>query len=58
VIKSRRIGWAGNVAGMRERREAYGVLVEKPEGKRPLGRPRRKWKDKFKIDLQEIVWGH
>ena len=57
MIKSRRIGWDGHVAGMRERREAHRVLVEKPEGKRPLGRHRRKWKDNIKIDLQEVGWG-
>ena len=56
MIKSR-IGWDGHVAGMRERREAHRVLVEKPEGKRPLGRHRRKWKDNIKIDLQEVGWG-
>jgi len=43
VIKSRRMRWAGNVAHMGERRGVYRVLVRKPEGKRPLGRPRRKW---------------
>jgi len=41
---------------MRERREAHRVLVEKPEENRPLGRPRRKWKDNIKIDLQEVGW--
>ena len=45
VIKSRRIRWAGHVARMGERRGLYRVLVGKPEGKRPLGRPRRRWKD-------------
>jgi hypothetical protein len=52
VIKSRIIRWARNVAGMRERKEAHGVLEEKSEGKRPLGRPRHKWKDNIKIDLR------
>jgi len=56
VIKSRRIRWDWHVAGMRERREAHRVLVEKPEENRPLGRPRRKWKDNIKIDLQEVGW--
>ena len=53
VIKSRR-GWAGHVARMGERRGIYRVLVGKPEGKRPLGRPRRRWEDNIKIDLQEL----
>jgi hypothetical protein len=57
VIKSR-IRRAGNVAGMKDRREANGVSEEKPEGKRPLARSRRKWKDNIKIDLQEVGWGH
>jgi hypothetical protein len=42
IIKSRRMRWAGHVVGMREKRNAYGILVEKPEGKRPLERPRRR----------------
>jgi len=52
MIKSRRMRWAGNVARMGESRGVYRVLVGKPEGKRPLGRPRRKWKDNIKIDLK------
>jgi len=53
-MKSRRIRWAGHVACMR-RGEAYIVfLVGKPEGKRPLGRPRRRWEDNIKMDLQEV----
>jgi hypothetical protein len=56
VMKSRRIRWAGHVALMRERKGAYRVLLETPEGKRPLGRPRRIWKDNIKLDLQEV--GH
>jgi hypothetical protein len=43
VIKSKRIRWAGNVAHMREMRNAYTIFIGKPEGKRPLGRPRRRW---------------
>jgi hypothetical protein len=43
IIKSRRMGWAGHVAQMGEKRNAYRILVGKPEGKRPLGRPRRRW---------------
>ena len=48
---------AGNVARMGERRGVYRVLVGKPEGKRPLGRPRRRWEDNIKKDLQEVGWG-
>jgi hypothetical protein len=54
VIKSRRMGWAGHVARMGEGRGAYRVLVGRPEGKRPLGRPRRRWEDNIKMDLGEI----
>jgi hypothetical protein len=50
VIKSRRMGWAGHVAHMGEERGVYRVLVGKP----PLGRPRRKWEDNIKVDLQEV----
>jgi hypothetical protein len=49
--------WAGHVARMGEKRNAYRLLVGKPEGKRPLGRPRRRWVDNIKIDLLEIGWG-
>jgi hypothetical protein len=45
IIKSRRMRWAGHVARMGEKRNAYRILVGKPEGKRPLGRPRRRWED-------------
>ena len=48
---------AGHVARMGERRGVYGVLVGKPEGKRPLGRPRRRWEGNIKIDLQEVESG-
>jgi hypothetical protein len=54
VIKSRRMRWAGHVARMGEGRGVYRVLVGGPEGKRPLGRPRRRWEDNIKIDLREI----
>jgi len=57
VIKSRRMRWAGHVARMVERRGVYMVLVEKPEGRRPLGRPRRKWEDNIKMDLQKVGCG-
>jgi hypothetical protein len=53
-IKSRRMGWAGHVARTEERRGVYRVLVGKPEGNRPLGRPRRRWEDNIKMDLQEV----
>jgi hypothetical protein len=56
-IKSRRMRWAGQVARMGEGRNVYRVLVGKPEGKRPLGRPRRRWEDGIKLDLKEIGWG-
>ena len=51
VIKSRRMRRAGHVACMGERRGAYRVLAGKPEGMRPLGRPRRRWKETVKMDL-------
>ena len=54
VIKSRRTRWAGHVARMGEERGVYRVLVGKPEGKRPLGRPRRRWVDNIRTDLQEV----
>ena len=54
VLKSRRMRWAGHIACTRERRGVYRVLVGKPEGKRPLGRPRRRWEDNIKMDLQEV----
>jgi hypothetical protein len=57
VIKSRRMRWAGHVARMGERRGVYMVLVAKPEGKRPLGGPRRRWEDNIKIDLKEVACG-
>jgi hypothetical protein len=53
VITSR-MRWAGHVACMGEGRGVYSVLVEKPEGRRPLGRPRRRWEDNIKMDLQEV----
>jgi hypothetical protein len=54
VIKSRRLRWAGHVARMGEGRRVYRVLVRKPKGKRPLGRPRRRLEDNIKMDLREI----
>jgi hypothetical protein len=58
VINSRRMRWAVHVARMWERRDAYRVLVEKYEGKRPLGRPGRRSKDSTKLDFQEVGWGY
>jgi hypothetical protein len=57
VIKSRRIRWAGHVARMVEGTGAYRVLVGKPEGKRPLERPRLRWEDNIKEDLYEVGCG-
>jgi hypothetical protein len=57
IIKSRRIRWAGHVAGMGEKRNAYRFLAGKPEGKRPLGRPRCRWVDNIKKNLGEVGWG-
>jgi len=57
VIKSRRMRRAGHVARMGESRGVYRVLVRKPEGKRQLGRPRRRWADNIKMDLQEVGCG-
>ena len=57
VIKSRRIRWAGHVAGIEERRGIYRVLVGKPDGKRPTGRPRHGWEDNMKMDLEEMGCG-
>jgi hypothetical protein len=54
MMKSRRMRWAGHVARMGEKRNAYRILVGMPEGKRPLGRPRRRWVDNIKMDLREI----
>jgi hypothetical protein len=51
-VKSRRMRWAGHVARMGEERKVYKVLMGKPEGKRPLGRPRRRWEDRIRMDLR------
>jgi hypothetical protein len=53
VVKSKRMRWAGHVARMGEEREVHRVLVGKPQGKRPLGRPRCRWEDNIKMDLQD-----
>jgi hypothetical protein len=62
IIKSRRMRWAGHVARMgkkkkKKKRNAYRLLVGKPEGKRPLGRPRCRWVDNIRMDLGEVGWG-
>jgi hypothetical protein len=57
VIISRRKRWAGHVARMEEERGVYRVLVGKPEEKSPLGRPRHRWENNIKIDLQEVGYG-
>jgi hypothetical protein len=57
IIKSRRIRWARHLARMGKKRNAYRILVGKPEGKRPMGRPRPRWVDHIKIYLRETVWG-
>ena len=57
VIKSRLMRLAGHVARMEEGRGVHKVLVGKPEGKRPLGRPRRRWEDNIKMDIQEVGRG-
>jgi hypothetical protein len=54
VIKARGMRWAGHVVRMGEVRGAYSILVGRPEGRRPLGRPRRRWEDNIKMDLWEI----
>ena len=54
MIKSRRLRWAGHVATMEEGRSAFKILTGKPTGKRPLGRPRCRWEDNIRMDLEEI----
>ena len=58
VIKSRRMRWAGHVARMGEDRGVYRVLLGNPEGRRPLGRPRRRWVDNIRMDLREVCCGY
>ena len=58
VIKWRRMRWAGHVVRMGEERVVYRVLVGKPEGRRPLERPRRRWVDNIRMDLQEVGRGY
>jgi hypothetical protein len=54
IIKARRMSWAGHVARMGKKRNAYRLLVGKPEGRRPLGTPRRRWVDNIRMDLVEV----
>jgi hypothetical protein len=56
MLQLRRMRWTEHVARMEERRHAYRILMAKKEGKRPLGRPRRRWVDSIKMDLREIGW--
>jgi hypothetical protein len=56
VIKSRRVGWMGLLARTGDMRDAYKILVGKPEGKRPFGRPRRRWEDTIGMDIRELGW--
>jgi hypothetical protein len=56
-IRSRRMRWAGHVARMGEERKVCKILVGKPEGRRPLGRSRRRWESGIRVDLREFVWG-
>jgi len=58
VVKSRRMRWAGHMARMGQGRGMHRVLVGKPEGKRSLGRPRRRWEDNIKMNLQEVGGGY
>jgi hypothetical protein len=57
IIKARRMIWAGHVTRMGEKSNAYKMLVGKPEGRRPLGRLRRRWLDNIMMDLVEVGWG-
>jgi hypothetical protein len=57
IIKSRRMRWAGHVTRIGEKKNSYRLLVGKPEGKRPLGRPRHRWVDNIRMDLREVGWG-
>jgi ribosome biogenesis protein Tsr3 len=56
MSKSRRMKWTGHVARIGEKKNAYTILVGKPEGKRPVGRSRRSWVDNIKINVTELAW--
>jgi hypothetical protein len=57
IMKVRRMGWVDHVARMGEKRNSFRLLVGRPEGRRPLGRPRRRWVDSIMMDLLEVGWG-
>jgi hypothetical protein len=57
IMKASRMRWAGHVARIREKRNAYSLLVGKPEGRRPLGRPKRRWLNNIRMDDVEVGWG-
>jgi hypothetical protein len=57
MIKPRRMRWTGHVARIREKRNAYRILIGRSEGKRPLGRPRPKWVNNIKLDFGDVGWG-
>jgi hypothetical protein len=57
IIKARRMRWEGHIARKGEKRNTYRLLVRKPEGRRPVGRPRRRWVDNIRMDLVEVGWG-
>jgi hypothetical protein len=57
IIKARRMKWAGHIARMGEKRNACRLMVGKPEGRRPVGRPIRRWLDNIRMDLVEVGWG-
>jgi hypothetical protein len=56
MFKSRKMRWTGHAAQVKDKMNAYRLLVGKPEGRRPLGRPRRRWIDNIKMDLKEMAW--
>jgi hypothetical protein len=58
VIKSKRLRWTEHVVCMGDGRGVYRILVGRPDGKNPLRRPRHRWEDNIKMDLQEVGWGH
>jgi hypothetical protein len=57
IIKARRMRWAGHAARIGEKRNSYRLLLGKPEGRRPLGRPIHRWLDNIRMDLVEVGWG-
>jgi hypothetical protein len=57
IKKARRMRWVGHIARMGKKRNAYRLLVGKPDGRKPLGRPRRRWLDNIRMDPVEVQWG-